>query len=414
MMQIPQPAVALARAVLTLCMLLAAAATTASTPYLLGPEDTLSLRVVAWNEESAAYEPMEALSGSYTVAPDGSLAVPIAGQISAGGATAEAVATEIAARIQAAAGLYQPPAVSMQILAYRPFYVSGDAAAPGAYAWRPGLTASKALALAGGLYRSRSRGQSPGEDAEYRLVNSLRGTQVELVRMRARQARLLAEEAGRAQILFPEGLRHPDGPEAVARIQSEETAIFDIRGESQLRTIESNEALIALYQTELEALNGKLDGQRRQVEIARDQAEKLRRLVDRGAVVASRLVDAERILANLNAEELDLNTAIFRARQRIGETRRDLLQAVDNRRHEVVAQLQDTRRKIELETKREAMFLGLAASQGSVLGDLPLSVNMKVRRSTAEGIVVIAVGPDDAVLPGDVFEVSLDFILSTQ
>lgn len=410
-----QPVAALVRAFWTLCaLLIAGGAATASSPYLLGPEDSVSLRVVAWNEESASYEPMEALTGTYTVAPDGSLAVPIAGQISAGGATAEAVSAEIAARLQAATGLYQAPAVSMQILAYRPFYVSGDAAAPGAYAWRPGLTASKALALAGGLYRSRSRGQMQGEDAEYRLVNSLRGTQVELVRMRARQARLLAEQAGTEMIAFPEGLRHPDGPEAVARIQSEETAIFDIRGESLRRSIESNEALIALYQTELAALNGKLEGQRRQVEMARDQAEKLRRLVDRGAVVASRLVDAERILTNLNAEELDLNTAIFRARQRIGETRRDLLQVVDNRRHEVVAQLQDTRRKIELETKREAMFLGLAASQGSVLGDLPLSLRMNVRRDTHNGVEVFAVGPDDAVLPGDVFEVSLDFAPSTQ
>ncbi|WP_164982816.1 polysaccharide biosynthesis/export family protein [Leisingera sp. NJS204] len=408
MMQTLRSAAALAWVLLTLL----AAAGAAAAPYRLGPEDTVSLRVVAWNDESASYQSMEALAGNYTVAPDGSLAIPIAGSIAAGGATAEDLAAEIAARLQAAAGLYQPPAVSMQILAYRPFYVSGDAAAPGAYAWRPGLTASKALALAGGLYRSRS--QLPGEGTEYRLVNSLRGTQVELVRMRARQARLMAEQAGAERIAFPQDLRHPDGPEAVARILTEETAIFDIRGESQVRTIESNEALIALYHTELEALNGKLEGQRRQVEIARDQADKLRGLVDRGAVVASRLVDAERILANLNAEELDLNTAIFRARQRIGETRRDLLQAVDNRRHEVVAQLQDTRRKIELETKREAMFLGLAASQGSALGDLPLSVTMKVRRSTADGVEVITVGPDDAIRPGDVFEVSLDFTLTTQ
>ncbi|WP_424980000.1 polysaccharide biosynthesis/export family protein [Leisingera sp. S232] len=390
--------------------LLAAAA--AAGAYRLGPEDAVVLRVVAWNDETGAYETMEALSGEYAVALDGSLAVPIAGRITAGGATTSEAAAEIAAKLQAAAGLYQPPEVSMQILRYRPFYIGGDAAAPGAYAWRPGMTGSKALALAGGLFRSRS--QAPGDESEYRLVSSLRGTQVELVRLRAREARLMAEQAGAEAIAFPDNLRHPDGADAVDRILSEETALFDIRQESQVRTVESNEALIALYRTELAALDGKLVGQQRQVELARDQAEKLRALVDRGAVVASRLVDAERVLTNLNAEELDLDTAIYRARQRIGETRRDLLQAVDNRRHEIVSQLQDTRRKIELETKREAMFLGLATVQGAAPADLPLRTGMKIRRRTAAGTEVFAVGPDDPVLPGDVFEVSLEFTLTTQ
>ncbi|NDW01860.1 polysaccharide biosynthesis/export family protein [Salipiger sp. PrR002] len=384
----------------------------AAEAYLLGAEDVIALRAVAWDEETASYVPMDSLTGSYKVSAEGSIMVPIVGEVRAAGQSLSDVGDDVAEALQQATGLYQPPKVALEIASYRPFYAAGLVSGPGSYAWRPGLTASKALAIAGGMLREAT---AAGRDAGvYRETSSLRGVQVDLMRLQARQARLEAELKGAEEITFPQGLHHPDGVEAVARTLAEEQTIFEIRREAAARGVASSKALIELYQTELAGLASKLEGFGRQMQLAKEQAENLRTLSDRGAVVVSRLVSAERTLAELSSEELDLNTAAYRARQRIGETERDLQQAQATRRQEIVTQLQEARRQIELETKRQEMFMNLVALSGLPTGEGPVEARMQVRRDGPEGVEVIAVEPDDLVLPGDVLEVSIDFGFNSQ
>lgn len=380
--------------------------------YLLGPEDIVSVRVAIWDDATSNYVPMQAISGDYEVSVAGTISMPVVGSIAAEGATIEDVGTLVAESLRESAGLLQLPVVSLQILEYRPFYVSGDVTNPGAYTWRPQLTAVKALALSGGLLRARE-GQID-EASGFREVNQLQSVQVELVRLRAREARLIAELADTETIEFPEQIYHPDGPEVVERIKAEERSILTTRLESKKRAIQSNEALIELYRTELSSLQSKLEGQKRQIEITREQVENLTKLVERGTVPANRLITMERTLMDQNADELDMNTAIFRARQRIGETQRDLLQLTDNRRQQIVAELQDARHNIVLQTKREEMFSGLAAMSGIRPVNTPYVVKMNVRRLVGGETVVRSIGPDDLILPGDVFQVELAFELSGQ
>lgn len=384
----------------------------AAEPYLLGPEDVISLRAVAWDDESASYMSMESMAGEYAVSSEGKIMIPLVGEVAVAGKSLSGLGADLSATLQQVTGLYQPPKVALQIAAYRPFYVGGIVSNPGSYAWRPGLTASKALAIAGGLLRDKPGAGS--ESAVFRDTSSLRGTQVELARLRARQARLLAELQDGGEISFPQALHHPDGAEAVARIFGEEQAIFAIRREAAERDVDSNEELISLHQTELTSLEAKLEGHSRRLQLVTQQVENLRTLADRGDIVTSRLVSAENMLAELSAEELDLETASFRARQRISETERDLLQYKDNREQQVIEQLQETRRRLELETTRETMFMSLAAIGGAPSMDGPVDARMQVRRDGEHGVEVIAIGPDDAILPGDVFEVFIDFSIDSQ
>ena len=380
--------------------------------YRLGPDDVVELRAVTWSDQTVSYEPMAALAGQYAVSSDGTLSIPFAGTVTASGKSLDMVREEIAIALRSVNGLNQQPQVSLQIASYRPFYVAGDAQKPGAYPWRPGMTTSKALALAGGIFRGSEA--SNNERNEYRDVNSLRGVRVELVRLLARRARLEAEQANALTIRFPEGLRHPEGDDAIARIIADETTLFDIRKEAAARSVESNAALLELHKAELESLNEKLDGQRRQLAIMAEQVDKLRVLAERGQVVANRLIDAERTLTDLRAEELDLNTAAFRAKQRIGETERDLLEATDTREMQIVSQLQDTRRQIELESNREAMLLSLAMMGGAPSLDVRQLAVMRVRRAVPNGTEVLTVQLDDPILPGDVLELTFDLSVPGQ
>lgn len=49
------------------------------------------------------------------------------------------------------------PVVHVSIVEYRPFFIDGEVASPGAYAFQPGLTIAKAVALAGGFTERGSR-----------------------------------------------------------------------------------------------------------------------------------------------------------------------------------------------------------------------------------------------------------------
>ena len=121
---------------------------------------------------------------------------------------------------------------------------------------------------------------------------------------------------------------------------------------------------------------------------------------------------SERTLTQLNGQLLDITSSMFRARQRIGEAERDQLEFADNRRHDAMTQLQETRRRLELEAKREAMLIGLAAESGVSPVDLPLQTRMRVRRAENGEVSVLQIGPDDLIRPGDVFEIELSFELA--
>ena len=386
------------------CLLVTGGMTRAE-PYILGPEDVISFRVATWDDATATYVPMQAVSGDYRLGADGAVSLPVVGQVEAAGQTPSELGELVAAQLQSAAGLFQLPAVSLEVIEYRPFYISGDVGSPGSYPWRPQLTAAKALALAGGTMRPQQ--EMLDATSAFRDVNQLQAVQAELAQLQLRAARLEAELSDAQQISFPQGIPHPDGEAVITRIMADEQSRMQLRRGSLARAVESHEALIALYQTELGSLESKLGAQQRQLVLTQEQVENLRSLEERGLVPASRLIAVEQNLMDQSAEELDLNTAIFRARQRIGETQRDLQQITDSRRQEVMAELQSTRHDIILQSKRAEMLAALAAFSGLRPVNMSVNVALRVRRDGDGEIQVLELSPDDPVLPGDVVEVTL-------
>lgn len=107
--------------------------------YLLGPGDKLGVNV--FNEAG--------ITGTYAVAPDGTVTLPLIGGIKAAGKTPSQIAQEAADRYRN--GYLQLPSVSVQVLEYRPFFVLGEVNQAGQYAYVPGITALSAIAAARGF-----------------------------------------------------------------------------------------------------------------------------------------------------------------------------------------------------------------------------------------------------------------------
>ena len=84
----------------------------------------------------------------------GQLSYPLLGSVPALKKTAAELGRDIAAGLSS--GYLVNPDVRVTVISYRPIYVTGQVTRPGAYPYSVGLTAEKALTLAGGMTRIAS------------------------------------------------------------------------------------------------------------------------------------------------------------------------------------------------------------------------------------------------------------------
>jgi protein involved in polysaccharide export with SLBB domain len=118
--------------------------------YQLGPGD--EIRITVFRHED--------LSGEFELDGDGFFALPLVGEIKAGGQTARQLENVIETAFKDGGYLVNPQ-VGLEVLNYRPFYILGEVNQPGSYPYVNGMTVINAVALAGGYtYRASQDGIS--------------------------------------------------------------------------------------------------------------------------------------------------------------------------------------------------------------------------------------------------------------
>ena len=108
-------------------------------PYRLDSGDRL--RIVVYQQAD--------LTNLYEVDQSGQVLMPLIGDVPARDATTDELAQRIEARLGTA--YLREPDVTVEVNAYRPFFVLGEVNAPGQYAYVPGIVAETAIAVAGGF-----------------------------------------------------------------------------------------------------------------------------------------------------------------------------------------------------------------------------------------------------------------------
>ncbi len=138
---------------LLLCAALSACAPGSGLPPLPAASDTAyhlgagdQVRVITFGEDT--------LTGEFRLSDSGNIAVPLLGTVQAEGLTTGQLASRIETDLKQR-NLFKNPSVSVEILAYRPFFVLGEVNKPGQYPYQPGMTVLTAVAVAGGFtYRA--------------------------------------------------------------------------------------------------------------------------------------------------------------------------------------------------------------------------------------------------------------------
>lgn len=136
-------------AVLSGCAMNKVAAYKVDTPnaYTLDTGDVL--RITVYGDET--------LTNTYTVTDKGTVAFPLAGQVTVRGHTITAAEQMITKLL--ADGYMISPKVSVEVSIYRPFFIEGAVATAGQYPYVFGMTARAAIATAGGFAEFADRGR---------------------------------------------------------------------------------------------------------------------------------------------------------------------------------------------------------------------------------------------------------------
>jgi polysaccharide export outer membrane protein len=108
-------------------------------PYTLDAGD--KLRIVVFGQDG--------ITNSYMVGADGQLNLPLIGIVPARGTTTSELAQRITEKLKQ--GYVREPHVSVEVEAYRPFFILGEVTTPGQYPYVANMTAETAIAIAGGF-----------------------------------------------------------------------------------------------------------------------------------------------------------------------------------------------------------------------------------------------------------------------
>lgn len=366
--------------------------------YRIGPLDKLRIKVHEW----------PALTDEATISPEGTLTLPLIGIVKAEGSSVAELAQNIAARLQEQAKLPERPFASVEIVQFRPFYVTGDVQRPGEFPYRPGITVLMAISLSGGLYRGNDLPLLRLDRDAIVSDSSIAADSVRDRRLRIQQARIRAELAGKEQFDQELGPLAKD-PQNASLIQ-EEKAIMQQRGQTLRNQIAGLRRQIEIHQDEIKFLRLQIDSSAKQkVSVEREMAGQ-RALNDKGLALMPRVATLERLASQIEGDQRGLETAIARARQNIAVAETTIAKMTDERDRDgrvelaqISRELEDVSRQIATQKKLavEADALGAAMR---VVGAERLQSRTAVKISRTEDNVVRTFPAEetDKLLPGDV------------
>ncbi len=257
------------------------------------------------------------LSGDYRIGDDQSISIPVLGRVSVAKLNAAALEKVLAERIARLVG--REGFVTVEVVEYRPVFISGYVARPGASPWKPGMTALQAVTISGGTFRSAaSNGIDGGANTK------LQRTIDDQKRVLATIARLNAERAGAATIEIPPRLLALVGrKEAQELIDAQMTSFLSRKGSTEAQ-IAGLERAITIAKEELANVRSQRQRLSDQLKFRQKQFVQLKVLYDKQFLRIDRLSEEEIKISDLEEKVAALSVASSRTDGTLVGLQRDL------------------------------------------------------------------------------------------
>ncbi len=342
------------------------------------------------------------LDGERKVDADGTIALPQVGSIALAGLGIDEARQRIE-RMLVQKGILKAPTVLVEIARYRPIYVGGRVARPGAIEFEPGLTVRHALILAGGMGR-------PAANADSVNVPELRArwqvASFQLLQINSSIARLDDELSRTRQT--PVESKTSIRPDLGAVEKIDQGILVD-----RLATWTESQAHLkdqmALYDFEIDVLAQQAELQENEQRLATEQVARAHRLVERELMPLTRLEELQAVLSNASEDVLENRAVTARAKQGRSDVAYEIASADMKWRLDIQNQLRGLlvereRTKAEIEALgAQIVEAGVTLSEADALQMRPA---VTIYRTVDGQETAISAGMSTELRAGDILDVS--------
>ena len=342
-------------------------------------------------------------SGDYRINPDMTISVPRLGRVNVGSMTAQDLERQLGDKLSSM--LRQDVSVAVEVVRFRPFFMTGQVTAPGSVEWRPDLTLIQAISLSGGVARPTS--SADADTPERRLL-------LEQARVRhsfavAQLARVSAEKSRKESVETERLLNSfiakalPESRDALEAFLSRQNLLL----EEQRAAHESRISGLARERDsvlqELEAARLQSDEVKLQVELTESHMEGIESLKSQQLLTNSRYLEHRRTLAEIRVRYSESIQLVQRARSRYNALEREI-QIVQSERE---ALLNDRIEGLEREIAELELTLGGPAGlMEAGMGSLSPALIYHIARRNSSGVQTLVANLFTEIYPGDVVIVS--------
>lgn len=355
-----------------LCLMTASAS--GQSAYRLQPGDTIAI----WVSEQ------EGLRRQVVVGPDGWLSFPLAGHLKGEGLSLEELEAALSDRLR----VYFKNSVSLTIMLQpnpqhlQTIYVVGDVMTPGSYPYRAGMTVLHTISVAGGRYRAVV--SATDQD---RVVTVRRAIEVAREQERmlgARIMRLEAEIRGETSIISQSGSSDP--------LLMQEQMLMDARRQALATQEDARQLAGRLGGEGNAALREQIEAVERRISLAKQRYDTTAKLIAKGGMEASRLIERESEVAELEGRLSQLKAEMATADRTIAAEEALFKTRMEERQTQLLVEIQEARRLME-ETRAGIInnegilgIYGESAGSGSqgVTQELAYSIIRSVDGKTTE------------------------------
>jgi Domain of unknown function (DUF1972)/Polysaccharide biosynthesis/export protein/SLBB domain len=366
--------------------------------YILGPGDKLEVAVSGSTTHRAA------------INADGQVAMPQLGSITVAGLSLAAAQDRLRDQYRAKKILLDAD-VLLEVVEYRPFYISGDVARPGAYPFQPNITVRHAVALAGGLDMVRFRfGENPFIRAAD-LRSEYEHLALETLRSQLRQRRLQAELGGKADVYFGDALSLGVSPGVFEEIAELERQQLNQRLDLFQKESISLKSEIDNVQGDLNTLTSQTRSEGEIVKNEEAHLDATGSTVEKGLTPTNRLFDQRRDLAMAKSRYLATQSQTWSARRTLGDLQLQLYRAIEGHRTGLLRELQDTSLAMEnVQSQLKAVaekFAVTGGARSALYVRAANEIDVTIFRKGGNGGKPLQATADSDVLAGDVIEIDL-------
>ncbi|MCX8995865.1 polysaccharide biosynthesis/export family protein [Rhizobiaceae bacterium BDR2-2] len=381
-----------------LCCLAAGSGTAFA--YTLDIQDRLRVYVNEW----------PALNGEVSVGANGSVSLPVIGEVEARGMQPSELATQIADRLKAKANLRQLPDVSVDVVMYRPFYILGSVTTPGEYSYRPNMVVLNAVSIAGGVYRAVGLSEWDLARTSISSTGELRVAELRRSALLAEQIRFEAEVGKRA---FPP--TPADASPELVRAIEEQRELFEAELQGYENQSRALGAVVQLHEMEIESISQQLEAVAGKLESFEAELATATKLEQQGLSVNRRLPLARDVF-DIQREQRQLEFEKVRAERAVQDAKIRIDELDSQRKADALSGLQRVRsqmRELEEQFATLSRLVSGAVSQGEelertrVAGSSP-RLRFTIVRGNGQDVQQLSATETTPVLPGDIIKVDFE------